>query len=205
MKGFILHFNRAKDEDLIVHILTSSSIEILYRFYGARHGSINVGFFIDFEKEYNLKSTIPRLKDVLHIGFKWIENLKLLKLWQEYVGLFHKHLRDSYEIDEFYFELLVKSSQKWDKQNPKRVAIESYIQLLEFEGRLHKENRCFLCSNTIEDEFSLLRAFLPSCKNCSDRLSISQASFCELVEHSSTLFLSDDEIEKIWYILLEGF
>lgn len=205
MKGFILHFNRAKDEDLIVHILTSNSIETLYRFYGARHGSINIGFFIDFQKEYSLKSNIPRLKDVIHIGFKWICNLKLLQIWQEYVKLFYKHLRDTYEIDEFYFELLVKSSQKWDKQNPKRVAIESYIELLEFEGRLHKENRCFLCSNTIEDNFSLLRAFLPSCKDCSNRLSINRDSFYELVENHSTLFLNDEEIEKLWYILLEGF
>lgn len=204
MQGFILNLNRVKDEDLIVTILSRDNLETLYRFYGARHGSINIGFKIDYEKEVSSKSTISRLKDVIHIGYKWLNDYKLLRVWQDYTALFYKHLKDAYEIDNFYFTLLEASSNKWHLQNPKRVAIESYIILLEYEGRLHKEPECFLCSTIIEDDVSLLRAFLPSHKSCSNRYGIKKESFNELMQNKSTLFLSDEEVDRLWLVLLEG-
>jgi hypothetical protein len=60
MQGFIVNINRVKEEDLIVSILTKDKLHTLYRFYGARHGSINIGFKIDFEIEQSSKSTISR-------------------------------------------------------------------------------------------------------------------------------------------------
>ena len=143
MQGFIININRVKDEDLIVTIVSRKSLDTLYRFYGARHGVINLGFKIDYEKETSLKSTIIRLKDVIHIGYKWINNHQKLKLWHDFISLFNKHLRDAEELDSFYFDILEHTSQMWDKQNPKRVAIESYVKILEHEGRLHEEFYCF--------------------------------------------------------------
>ena len=205
MQGFILNLNKVKDEDLIVTILSKDSLDTLYRFYGARHGVINLGFKIDYEKESSAKTTISRLKDVIHIGFKWINNYKLLKLWQDFIALFHKHLRDAEELDEFYFDLINNASQNWDKQNAKRVAIESYVKLLEYEGRLHIEFDCFLCSSPIvENEISLIRAYLPTHKECTHTLSINKKSLKELYKNKSTLFLSDKEVDRLWYILLEG-
>jgi len=204
MQGFIININRVKDEDLIVNILSQNGLETLYRFYGARHGSINIGFLIDFEKESSPKTTISRLKDVVHIGFKWIHNYKLLRLWQDFTRLFYPHLRDTYELDSFYFDLLFEASQKWAEQNPKRVAIESYVKLLEHEGRLHTEFECFLCGETIDDDISLVRAFLPTHKRCTHTLQISKKALKELYETKSSLFLSDTEIERMWIILLEG-
>lgn len=205
MQGFILNLNRVKDEDLIVTIVSRESLDTLYRFYGARHGVINLGFKIDYEKEASAKSSIYRLKDVIHIGFKWINDNRLLKVWQDFCALFYKHLKDTDELDDFYFELLESASLNWNRQNPKRVAIESYIKLLEYEGRLHDEFKCFLCSSQIvEDEISLLRAFLPSHKECSPTFSVKKESFKELTKNSSTLFFSDEEIDRLWYILLEG-
>ena len=175
MQGFILTINRVKDEDLIVTILSKDSLDTLYRFYGARHGVINLGFKVDYEKEESFKSTISRMKDVIHIGFKWINDYKLLRFWQDFLSLFHKHLRDAEELDDFYFELIDNASKEWNKQNPKRVAIEAYVKLLENEGRLHKELNCFLCSLPIEDkEISLVRAFLPTHKACSHTLGITK-------------------------------
>ena len=110
MQGFIVNINRVKEEDLIVSILTKDKLHTLYRFYGARHGSINIGFKIDFEIEQSSKSTISRVKDVIHIGFNWLNDYKLLKLWQEYVALFYLHLKESEELNEFYFNLLIESS-----------------------------------------------------------------------------------------------
>jgi hypothetical protein len=205
VEGYIINLNKVKDEDLIVTILSKGSLQTLYRFYGARHGVINVGFKIDYEKEPSAKSNISRLKDVIHIGFKWINDYKLLRLWQDFTLLFYKHLKDAEELGDFYFELLDKASQDWNKQNPKRVAIEAYVKLLEHEGRLHKENLCFLCSLKIDkDEMTLLRAFLPAHTNCARIPKINTKGIIELFENASTLFLNDEEIDRLWNLLLEG-
>ncbi|WP_373003639.1 recombination protein RecO [Sulfurimonas sp.] len=205
MQGYIINLNKVKDEDLIVTIVSKGSLDNLYRFYGARHGVINLGFKIDYEIEDSAKSTIGRLKDVIHIGFKWINDYKLLKLWQDFLALFHKHLRDAEELDDFYFDLLDYASQNWDKQNPKRVAIEAYVKLLENEGRLHTELNCFLCSLPVEEkEISIVRAFLPTHKACSKTLGINKESLIELFENKSSIFLNDKEVDRLWYVLLEG-
>ena len=204
MKGFIINLNRVKEEDLIVTILSKGSLETLYRFYGARHGVINLGFLIDYEIEPSSKSTIGRLKDVIHIGYKWINNYELLRLWQNFCGLFYKHLKESEEIGDFYYELLENASQEWNRQNPKRVAVESYVKLLEHEGRLHSEISCFLCSRKIEDEIALIRAYLPTHQNCSHTFAINTHGLHELYKNKSSLFLNDKEINRLWSVLMEG-
>jgi hypothetical protein len=204
LQGYIINLNKVKDEDLIVTIVSKDSLDTLYRFYGARHGTINIGFKIDYEIEHSSKSSIGRLKDVIHIGFKWINDYKLLRLWQDFLSLFYKHLKDTEQLDEFYFKLIDKASVEWGRQNPKRVAIESYVKLLEHEGRLHKEHICFLCSQPIKGDISLIRAYLPTHKECTHTLSINQKGLKELYENKSTLFISDKEVDRLWHVLLEG-
>ena len=204
MQGYIINLNKVKDEDLIVTMLSKNSLDTLYRFYGARHGSINIGFKLDYEKENSSKTTISRLKDVIHIGFKWINDYKLLRLWQDFISLFYKHLKDMEELDDFYFNLIDEASMLWSKQNPKRVAIESYVKLLKHEGRLHTENICFLCSQPINKDISLIRAYLPTHKECSHTPSINYKGLNELFKNNSTLFLNDTECQRLWYVLLEG-
>ena len=204
MQGYIINLNRVKDEDLIVSILSKNSLDTLYRFYGARHGVINLGFKIDYEREASAKSTISRLKDVIHIGFPWINDYKLLRLWQDFLGLFYKHLKDSEEIGSFYFDLIEEASTRWGKQNPKRVAIEAYVRLLEHEGRLHEDMYCFLCSKKIENDVSLLRAYLPTHETCSHTLAINRKGLEELFTNKSSLFLTNSEVARLWSVLLEG-
>ncbi|MBA1432355.1 MAG: recombination protein RecO [Epsilonproteobacteria bacterium] len=204
MKGFIINLNRVKEEDLIVTILSKGNLETLYRFYGARHGVINLGFLIDYEIEPSSKSTIGRLKDVIHIGYKWINNHEQLRDWQSFCALFYKHLKDAEAIGTFYYELLENASQEWNRQNPKRVAVESYVKLLEQEGRLHKDKHCFLCSRKIEGNISLIRAYLPTHENCSHTYPINKKGLQELYENKSSLFLSDKEINRLWNVLMEG-
>jgi len=204
VQGYIININKVKDEDLIVSIISRESLDTLYRFYGARHGSINIGFKIDYEKENSAKTTISRLKDVIHIGFKWINDRKLLRIWQDFTSLFYQHLKDTDKLDKFYFELIDEASLQWNKQNPKRVAIESYVKLLEHEGRLHQEEICFLCSNPIKEDISLIRAYLPTHKECTHSFGINKKGLKELYKTKSTLFLNDKEIEKLWLVLLEG-
>ena len=204
MQGFIISLNRVKDEDLIVTIVSKESLDTLYRFYGARHGTINMGFKLDYEKEPSAKSTISRLKDVIHIGFPWINDYKLLKLWQDFLSLFFKHLKDAEEIGSFYFDLLDNASEEWSKQNPKRVAIEAYVKLLAHEGRLHKEHICFLCSQEIKENISLIRAYLPTHEHCTHTFPINKKGLDELYENKSTLFLNDKEVNRLWIVLMEG-
>lgn len=204
MQGFIIDVKTVREEDLLVTILSKNNLNTLYRFYGARHGTINMGFKLDYEVESSAKSTIGRLKDVIHIGYEWINNNEYLHLWQSFISLFYPHLKDAQELGEFYFELVENASQKWNQQNPKRVAIESYVKLLEHEGRLHREFQCFLCSKKIEEDISLIRAYLPTHNHCTHTLEISRAGLKELYENKSTLFLSDKEVSRLWMVLLEG-
>jgi recombinational DNA repair protein (RecF pathway) len=204
VQGFIVNLNRVKEEDLIVNIITKGSLDTLYRFYGARHSVINLGFKLDYEKEPSSKSTISRLKDVLHIGYPWIYDPKRLHLWQQFILLFYKHLQEAQELGDFYFTLLDDAATIWDKQNPKRIAVESYVKLLEHEGRLHNESYCFLCSRKIEGDISLIRAYLPTHPACSHTYPINKKALYELYKNKSSIFLSDKEIERLWFILLEG-
>ena len=204
MQGYIINLNKVKDEDLIVTIISKDSLRTLYRFYGARHGTINIGFKIDYEIEESSKSTIHRLKDVIHIGFKWINDYAKLRLWQDFLALFHKHLKDAEDIGSFYYDLIEKASHNWSLQNPKRVAIESYIKILKHEGRLHSENICFLCANKIEGNIALIRAYLPTHEHCTHTLGINKDSLHELFTKESSLFLNDKEVDRLWDILLEG-
>jgi len=205
MQGFIIKLTRAREEDMIVTIIAEENLHTLYRFYGARHSPINMGFKIDFEAEHSLKSSIGRLRDVIHLGFPWMGQYERIRLWQQFIALFHPHLKDSESIGNFYFELLDDAAKRWKEQNPKRVAIETYVRMLEYEGRLHKEMECFFCDLPIENNISLIRAFLPAHENCSHTLTINQKGLEWLYSHGSTLFLDDNEIERLWYIVNEGF
>ena len=204
MQAYIINLNKVKEEDLIVTLLAKNSLQTVYRFYGARHGTINIGFKIDYEIEPSAKSTIGRLKDVIHIGYPWINDYKLLRLWQDFLSLFYKHLKDAEDFGDFYFTLIENASHEWNKQSPKRVAIESYVKILEHEGRLHQDFHCFLCSKPILKDVSLIRAYLPTHPNCTHTLAFSQEALEELYTHKSTLFLNDKEVERLWSILLEG-
>jgi hypothetical protein len=204
MQGFIINITRAKEEDLIVTILSKENLQTVYRFYGARHGVINLGYKIDYELETSFKSSIPRLRDVIHLGYKWLTDRHRLRLWQDFSALFYQHLKQAEEIGEFYFNLLNNSALKWEKQNPKRLAVEAYVALLHYEGRLHVEERCFLCNEIIDGDISIIRGYLPTHKKCSHTQEINKQGLQELFNSYSSLFLNDKEIDRLWYVLLEG-
>ena len=93
MQGYIVDIKAVKDDDLIVTIICENELITSYRFYGARHSNINIGYKIDFELE-TTKSTIPRLKNVIQLGFPWILNNQKMYCWQRYIKLFYPHLKD---------------------------------------------------------------------------------------------------------------
>ena len=205
MQGYILRVQKIRDEDCIVHILTSSNLVQSYRFYGARHSKITNGYKLDFELEYSI-NFMPLLINTMHLGFKWLLDRNRLFYWQQFIRLFYNHLKDLEEVDSFYFNLLDECAVKLDKQNAKRLFIEAYIKLLKFEGRLHKEWYCFLCDEFIaEDDISLARAFLPAHTRCIKQTGFKKESVNELFKINKALNFNDEEIERIYRILLEGF
>lgn len=204
MQGYILNIVRVKEEDLIVTLLTQKKLKTLYRFYGARHANIHLGYKIDFEEQFSPKSTINMLRNVLHLSVPWILDIEKFYLWQQFVKLLYQHLRDIEEVDTFYFDLLDEISTRFSKQNPKRCLVESYIKILLHEGRLHSDFNCFICEGEIENDLVLTRGFLPAHKRCLFGQIINKQNIETLFREGSTLFLADEEVDFLWKIIEEG-
>ncbi len=204
MQGYILNITRVKEEDLIVTLLTQKRLKTLYRFYGARHATIHLGYKIDFEEQSSPKSTIGMLRNVLHLSSKWILNTEKFYLWQQFIKLFYRHLRDIEEVDTFYFDLLDEMSHKFSRQNAKRTIVESYIKMVQFEGRLHDDFHCFICEGEIENDLVLTRGFLPAHQRCLFGRILDREKVEGLFAHQNTLFLDDEEVDFLWKIIEEG-
>jgi len=49
VRGFIINIRKAKNEDVIVTVLSNSNVNFYWRFFGARHSILQIGNLIDFE------------------------------------------------------------------------------------------------------------------------------------------------------------
>lgn len=207
MQGYILSTVKVRDEDLIVSILTQNRLMQLYRFYGARHSLVQLGYKIDFEQEGSGKSSISRLRHVVGLLPKWMRDHSRLLIWQQLCRHLLAHLQGVEELDGFYFELLEKLNRKMVHQNPKRSAIEAYVSLLKHEGRLHGVERCFFCEQPLHDEpkISLARAFLPAHFSCVYGPTHDREKFIMFIEEEDTLHLEDHEVDALHKVMSEGF
>ncbi len=204
MRGFVLHTVKVRDEDLIVKILTKDEVLTLYRFYGARHSYINVGYHIDFVVEESPKTTIKRLRNVTQLPFSFLFDLEKMLDFKIFISLLNRHLSDVTKIDEFYYNLLLAITKEMKNRDSKRLLIESYVKLLEKEGRLHKEFECFLCEQKVNGNIALARAFLPAHERCIYEEGFEKEKIKELFENKKSVLLSDEEILKLWKILNLG-
>ncbi len=203
MQGYIIDIKAVKDDDLIVTIICENELITTYRFYGARHSNINIGYKIDFELE-STKSSISRLKDVIQLGFPWILNNQKMYAWQRYLKLFYTHLKELHELEPFYFFLLENLVSKIEKQNVYRAIIESYLSILEHEGRLHTDFECLICEVEINSDLSIVRGFLPVHKSCIRGKVFDYLKIKELFITKKTINLNDDEVENLFEIILLG-
>lgn len=204
MQGFILKVTKVRDEDCIVEILTNQNLIKCYRFYGARHSSIIQGYKIDFEVENSL-NFLPRLKNTMHLGFSWLISRDRLIYWQQFMRLFYEHLKEADDIDKFYFDLVDECAIKFGKQSSKRLIVEAYVKILRYEGRLHTEPFCFLCDGAIDANIALIRAFLPVHEECAQTSGFSRIAIDELFLTHKSLNLTDEDVDKLYSIVLEGF
>ena len=203
MQGYIIDIKPVKDDDLIVTLLTEDRLYTTYRFYGARHSNINIGYKVDFETE-TTKANIPRLKDVIHLGFPWILDNEKMYCWQRYIKLFYPHLRELEELDACYFYLLEHLSHILIKQNALRAICESYLYLLEHEGRLHTDYECLLCEKIINEDISLVRSFLPVHAKCTYSKTFPIEKIKDLFEQKKPISFNNQEVEYLWNIILQG-
>jgi len=202
--GYIISINKCKDEDLIVRVLTASKIYTLYRFYGARHSTINLGYKIDFNTEKQ-GVYMPRLRNILHLGYDWLFDAKKVFFWQEFIKLLSKHLFDVEEIGCGYFEALENLAKKIKTQDAQRAIIETYTKILELEGRLNSGLKCFICNQKINEQIGLNRAFLPSHPNCTpSNVYLAQNEVKDLFENKKTIFLSDELCSKLFKLIKQG-
>ncbi|MGW8169763.1 MAG: recombination protein RecO [Sulfurovaceae bacterium] len=205
MKGFVLNLKKAKNEDMIALIISANEIKHYYRFFGARHSILQIGHLIDYEIEGEGSSYMIRLRGLSHIGFPWLHDKNRLLIWHNFISLFAPHLRDTGDIDPFYYNLLLDAAKRWDKQNPKRIICESYIKLLKFEGRLYQPQTCYICEQHLALDISLMHAFLPAHPECIYSASICRDKLLSLYDNESTLYLENEDVEYLFGIIMKGF
>ncbi|MEA2028713.1 MAG: recombination protein RecO [Campylobacterota bacterium] len=204
MKGFILRIQPVKDEDCIVTILSYDRVASYYRFYGARHSVIALGFLIDYEIEGEDGKFLPRLRGVSHMGFDWQKSNAKVLLWHQFIRPLSIHLKDVEEVDAFYYNLLLKAAQKINRQNPKRVLVESYLELLEFEGRIYDDDSCYICQGKLGYQVSLMQSFKLTHPECIFSTHIHKKSMVEAFESKSTIHMDDIEVDYLFGVMQRG-
>ncbi|RDU65364.1 recombination protein RecO [Helicobacter didelphidarum] len=204
MQGFILKLTKSIKEDMIVKILTTKHYYTLYRFYGARHNILYTGRKIDFEIEHQ-GIHLPKLRNIMHLARNYEKQLERVYVWQQFCNLLDRHLQDTKEIDQFYYNLLNQHSKILEKQNPKRLVSSAYVKLLEFEGRLYHENICFICGNTFQDKVAITQGLLLACLNCvTAPVIMNKKDILDFYETKSLINISDSECTKIYNTILLG-
>lgn len=204
MKGFVLSLTRAKNEDMIATILSERTIGRYYRFYGARHSILQLGYLIDYEVEGEDGRFMPRLRSLRHHGFPWLYDRNRLMLWHDFVKLFEPHLRDAEELDRFYFDLLLTAARHWERQNPKRIVVESYHALLSHEGRLHPSSHCYICEQPLQESINLMAAFKPAHPECIYAPSLSRPTIEGFLTSGKTLYLDDATVDQLFDTVKKG-
>jgi len=204
MKGFVLGLRKAKNEDSIALVLSNKNIRTYYRFFGARHSILQLGNLIDFEVEGEGSSFLPRLRSLSHIGFPWLFDKNKLLIWHNFIKKFEPHLKDATELDSFYFDLLLRAAKKWDRQNPKRIVCESYLELLEYEGRLYPQQNCYICEQRIDEDIALMQAFKPAHPSCIYSPALPTKKVLDFFETKKAVFLEDHEVEYLFEIIMKG-
>ncbi len=211
MQGYILRVQKVRDEDCIVAILTSEALIEAYRFYGARHPVITQGFKLDFELVHNMRN-MPHLRGTMHLGFSYLADRSRLAAWQSFMRVLWEHLKGVGEVDEFYYNLLEEMSLKICRQNPKRVIIEAYLKILDFEGRLADTSRfdslkCFCCEQNLlsgDGDISIARGFLLAHPWCIGKSGLSANSIKRAFENGSVAHLDDEAVNSLYFTVLEG-
>ncbi len=185
--------------------MTREHIRSYYRFYGARHSILQVGYLVDFEVEGENGPFLPRMRSLSHLGFSWLYDRSRLMVWHNFVQKFEPHLRDTETLEPFYFDLLLEAAKKWHRQNPYRIVVESYLKLLRFEGRLHMPDFCYICEKPLDDDVALMQAFRPAHPRCIDAPALPKSLLVHTFETAKPLLLDDRLVMSLYETVVKGF
>jgi len=207
LQGFVLGVKKVKEEDILVTVITESKVKTMYRFYGARHSSINLGYKIDFASEPIQNRSLLRLRDVTHLGYGWLRDRNKLLAWQSFCLLLHDHLKEVNEHGGFYFDMLEIAAQKMEKASAKRILLESYLAILKTEGRFHTPDECFFCGGIIkkDEKIAVARGFLPSHEKCIFQPGFEPDKILDFFNSGNIISMEDGEVEALYSVMLLGF
>lgn len=189
---------------MIATIVSSQCIQSYYRFYGARHSILQLGHLVDFEVQGEGSSFMPRLRSLSQVNFPWLRDRNKLLVWHNFIKLFEPHLRDTQDLEHYYYDLLLNAAQKWHKQNSMRIICDSYISLLAHEGRLHPTNECYICNNKLEQTISLMTSFKPAHPECLYTTPLDKSKIDTYLQSGKSINLDNNEIEHLYSIILKG-
>ena len=165
---------------------------------------MQTGYLVDFEVQEDGKGFLPRMRSLRHYGFPWLFDRARLLLWHQWIAGFEKHLRDTETLEPFYFELLLSAAKRWDRQNPKRIAIEHYVALLRHEGRLYPLQTCYICEKPLQGKASLMTAFKPAHPECIYAPAYTLEKLRFLFDEGKSLLLEDDELTHLFETMRKG-
>jgi len=139
------------------------------------------------------------------VEFPWLRDVDKRLFWGEFLKLFHHHLKARKKIDTFYFNLLLLSVQKWDKAKHKRIICEGYINILKHEKRVKPLRLCDVCKEPFEEHISLIDRFVATHPKCTNSHPISTKKVVNFFNTNNSIFLDDDEIERLLEVIMRGF
>lgn len=138
------------------------------------------------------------------MNFPWIFDKNKVLPWHNFIKKFNPHLQDTQEIEPFYFEILLKAAKKWDKQNHKRITCETYIEILDYEGRIYPHDHCFICEVEIEEDIALMQAFKTVHPECIYTAPFKKDKFLQFINTKSTIHLEDYEVDYLYEVVMKG-
>ena len=164
---------------------------------------IHLGFKIDFEEEHDSTDYLPKLRNITHLHESWLIDNSKFFIWQEFIKYLHLHLEHVSILEPFYFEILEKISKKFYTQNPKRVILESFVELLEFEGLSSFPFVCTKCHEIIEDRVVFAKRLKPFHIGCIElKKSFGVDLLEKLFRFRNGFELDDEMVEELYKIVL---
>lgn len=198
MQGIILNTISVRDKDLIVFILDNNELVKCYRFYGVRHSHLIIGNMIDYE--LNVEPLfLPKLHSTMQLALP-LKSVEIIKAWQDFCFLLYEHLKDNQECGEFYYNLCLRILKRLEVQDYKRVFLDAYSLMIEYEGRLNFSQNCVECGKELNDYFLLGEGFLMYCNSCKNSVKINKLKMKDYLKHKNSSIFEDDEIDLLYKV-----
>lgn len=114
--------------------------------------------------------------------------------------LLYEHLKDNQECGSFYYDLCLRIINRLKTQHYKRVFLDAYALMIEYEGRLCFSENCVECGKELGGFFALGEGFLMHCKNCKNSVSINKNKMKDYLKNKNSSIFEDNEIDLLYQV-----